>query len=99
MEWFVVKYWTKYKVLNHSDMETYVNEIINERFNNWYKIKFILPGLDWLKHPENVVPLINTALCTCSFPCVHLLLENRQYSIDIIVSPILNKKIKNYNYG
>lgn len=93
MEWFVVKYWTKCTVLKHSDMETYVNEIINERYSDWYKIKFILPGLSWLKYPENVVPLINTALCTCSFPCVHILLESWPYSIDVIVYPILNHKL------
>lgn len=93
MEWFVVKYWLKYKVLNHSDMETYVNEIVNERVNDWYTIKFINPKLEWLKFPENVVPLINTALCTCSFWTVHILLENRPYSIDIIVGCILNDKL------
>ena len=93
MKWFVVKYWTKYKVLNHSDMETYINEIVNERFNNWYKIRFINPKLEKLKCPENVVPLINTALCTCSFWRVHILLENWPYSIDIIVWNILNDKL------
>lgn len=93
MKWFVVKYWTKSTVLNSNDMETYVNEIVNERFNNWYKIKFVFPELEWLKHPENVVPLIKSALCMCSFPSVHILLESWPYSIDVIVFPILNHKL------
>lgn len=93
MKWFVVKYWTKSIVLNPSDMETYVNEIVNERFNNWYKIKFTFPELEWLKHPENVVPLIKASLCMCTFPSVHISLENYPYSIGIIVFPILNHKL------
>lgn len=75
-------------------METYVNEIVNERFNDWYKIKFISPKLDGLKHPENVVTLINTALCMCTFPSVRISLENYPYSIDIIVWNIFNDKLK-----
>lgn len=93
MEWFVVKYWTKYKVLNSNDMETYVNEIVKERYDDWYKIKFINPKVDTLKFPENVVPLINTALRMCSFSRVHISLEKYPYSINVIVAPILNEKL------
>ena len=94
MEWFVVKYWLKYKILNKSDMEIYVNEIINERANNWYKINFINPKIYWyVEFPQNVVPLINTVLCIHNFSRVHISLEKYPYSIDVIVAPILNYKL------
>lgn len=93
MEWFVVKYWTKCTVLNHSDMETYVNKIVKEKYDDWYKIEFTNPKVDTLKFPENVVPLINTALYMCSFAFVHISLEKYPYSVSVIVYPILKKRL------
>jgi len=89
--WFYIEYWTKTSILNIEKASEYINNILKERFDNWYTIERIVPKWISLKYTSNTYPMIKFALTECSFKYVKLRFINWIYSIDITITSIYNK--------
>ena len=92
--WFVINYWTEELMLGLNKAKDYINNVIDERINNWYNVIWIVPKWLFLKYTSNIYPMIEFSIIQANFASAEIEFYNSPYSIRLKVRPIYNELIE-----